>query len=129
MIIIPGIIPRKYINPFGLWAVAVVEDVFDVDLILKKPKRSVSRSKQFIRVRIVGRAKLRCWPAKKREARYIATATGPSVISPLLHVLVVSVAPHHNQQRKREKEEKSNAFGWIYSLWIIMSPSQFWIYT
>jgi hypothetical protein len=62
MIIIPGIIPRKYINPFGLWAVAVVEDVFDVDLILKKPKRSVSR-KQFIRVRVVG-SLYYCWPAK-----------------------------------------------------------------
>jgi hypothetical protein len=49
-----------------------------------------------------------------REARHVATATGPSVISPLLDVLVVSVAPQHNQQRKREKEEKSNAFGWIY---------------
>jgi hypothetical protein len=79
-------------------AVAVVEDVFDVvDLILKETK--AFGQPQTIHPRP------RSWyspcPAE-REARHVATATGPSVISPLLRVHV-SVAPH-NQQRKRNRK-------------------------
>jgi hypothetical protein len=74
-------------------AAVVVEDVFDVvDLILKETK--AFGQPQTIHPRP------RSWyspcPAE-REARHVATATGPSVISPLLRVHVVSVAPHNQQ--------------------------------